>query len=321
MPRDDRTARAGMRRHFSSIYLAAAIALASALPAGAASASSIKMVVNDQAITQMDIQGRTRLLQVAGHLSAGAAAKQAREELIDEAVRMQAAKSRGVIVPEARVDQAIANLASHSKMNPSQFAGALASTGVPIETLRARIRAQMAWAEIVRARLRQQIRADNADLIAQMRNREKAADSVTAFDYLVQKVVFIVPKGTAAAAAAARKRDAEALRGKFRGCAEGLAFAKGLKDVAVVNVGRKLAGEVPPQLRDDFLHTDEGRLTPPQPSDYGFEMYAICEKTPVTGESAVGASGLNVEALNKQGEELSAKMTQELRQQAKITIR
>ena len=116
------------------------------------------------------------------------------------------------------------------------------------------------------------------------------------------------------------KAEAEALRGKFRSCSEGLALAKGLREVAVVNVGRKLASEVPPALKDELEKTAEGRLTPPERSDLGFEMYAICSKIAVTGEAAV-AAGLDAEALDKRGEETSKKLTQELRQKANIIYR
>lgn len=312
-----------MRR---ALLAATIVAAASLSPAGTVliapsqAASTIKVVVNEQAITSMDIQGRARLLQLAMHLSAGAAAKAAQEELIDEQLRIQEGTRRGIVVSEDAVVAALTSIASRSKMTLPQFERALGAGGVPIKTFKDRIRAQMVWGRIVRAKIQQDIKTESADLIQQMRNREKNADAITANDYMLQRVVFAVQRSASPAEVNRRKAEAEALRGKFRGCNEGLALAKGLREVAVVNVGRKLASEVPPGLKDELEKTSEGRLTSPQRSDLGFEMYAICSKIAVTGEAAITA-GLDAEALDKRGEETSKKLTQELRQKAKITYR
>ena len=314
-------------RNMRGALLAATIAaVVSASPAGfaviapAEAASTIKVVVNDQAITTMDVQARARLLQLAMHLPAGPAAKAAQDELIDEQLRLQEGARRGVVVSEDAVVAALTSIASRSKMTLPQFERALGSGGVPIKTFKDRIRAQMVWGRIVRAKIQQDIKTESADLIQQMRNREKNADAVTANDYMLQRVVFAVQRSASPADVNRRKAEAEALRGKFRSCSEGLALAKGLREVAVVNVGRKLAIEVPPALKDELEKTAEGRLTPPERSDLGFEMYAICSKIAVTGEAAV-AAGLDAEALDKRGEETSKKLTQELRQKANIIYR
>lgn len=314
-------------RNMRGALLAATIAAVVSLsPTGfaaiapAEAASTIKVVVNDQAITTMDVQARARLLQLAMHLSAGPAAKAAQDELIDEQLRLQEGARRGVVVSEDAVVAALTSIASRSKMTLPQFERALGSGGVPIKTFKDRIRAQMVWGRIVRAKIQQDIKTESADLIQQMRNREKSADAVTANDYMLQRVVFAVQRSASPAEVNRRKAEAEALRGKFRSCGEGLALAKGLREVAVVNVGRKLASEVPPALKDELEKTAEGRLTTPQRSDLGFEMYAICSKIAVTGEAAV-AAGLDAEALDKRGEEVSKKLTQELRQKANIIYR
>ncbi|WP_026791884.1 peptidylprolyl isomerase [Pleomorphomonas oryzae] len=282
--------------------------------------NNIKVVVNDQAITTMDVQSRARLLQLAMHLAPGAAAKAAVDELVDEQLRLQEGARRGVVVTEDAVVAALTTIASRSKLTVPQFEQALAHGGVPIKTFKDRIRAQMVWGRIIRAKIQQDIKTESADLIQQMRNREKNANSVTASDYMLQRVVFAVQRSASPADVNRRKAEAEAMRGKFRTCNEGLAMAKGLREVAVINIGRKLASEVPPGLKDELEKTPEGHLTAPQRSDLGFEMYAVCSKIEVTGEAAV-AAGLDAEALDKRGEETSKKLTQELKQKANIIYR
>ncbi len=314
-------------RNMRGALLAATLAaVASLSPAGtvlvapAQAASTIQIVVNDQAITTMDVQSRARLLQLAMHLSAGAAAKAAQEELIDEQLRLQDGARRGVVVSEDAVVAALTSIAARSKMTLPQFERALGAGGVTIKTFKDRIRAQMVWGRIVRAKIQQDIKTESADLIQQMRNREKNADTVTASDYMLQRVVFAVQRNASPADLNRRKTEAEALRSKFRSCDEGLAFAKGLREVAVINVGRKLASEVPAGMKDELEKTPEGHLTSPQRSDLGLEMYAVCSKIAVTGEAAI-AAGLDAEALDKRGEETSKKLTQQLRQKANIVYR
>lgn len=314
-------------RSMRSAFLAATIAAGVSLsPYGfvlvtpVLAEGNIKIVVNDKAITSLDIQSRARLLQLAMHLAPGAATKAAQDELIDEQLRLQDGERRGVVISEDAVDAALTTIASRSKMTLPQFEQALGKGGVPIKTFRDRIRAQMVWGRIIRAKIQQDIKAESADLIQQMRNREKNANAITASDYVLQRVVFAVQRSASAADVNRRKAEADGLRGKFRSCSEGLALAKGLREVAIVNIGRKLASEVPPSLKDELEKTPEGHLTTPQRSELGFEMYAVCSKIEVTGEAAV-AAGLDAEALDKRGEETSKKLTQELRQKANITYR
>lgn len=282
--------------------------------------SAIKIIVNDQAITSLDIQGRAKLLQLAMHLGAAAATKQAQEELIDETLRIQDGARRGIVPTEDAIDAALTNIAARSKMSLPQFTQALAHSGIPISTFRARIRGQMVWGRIVRAKIQQDVKSESADLIKQMSNREKNASDVTANDYVLQRVVFTVRQKATPAEVNQRKAEAEALRSRFKSCSTDLDMAKKLKEVAVVNVGRKLASEIPPGMADDLKNTAEGRLTPAQRSDLGFEMYAVCSKIAVTGEAAVTA-GLDADALDKRGEETSKTLTKELRQKANISYR
>lgn len=303
----------------TAVAAALALALAGGTPALAQS-SSIRIVVNDQAITSMDIASRARLLQIANKLAPAAAQKAAQDELIEESLRLQEAKRRGINVPEAVVDEAIADIAGRSKMTPAQFAKALGSAGVTVRTLKDRIRAQMIWGRIVRAKVQQNVKTEQDDLIAQMRRQETAAGTVTAEDYVLQRVVFTLPAKADKAFVEGRRKEAENLRSRFKGCDSGLEIARSLREVAVINVGRKLASEVPGGFRDVLKETPEGSLTKPSVGDSGIEMYAVCQKIAVSGESAVSA-GLDAEQLSDAGKRASDQLTQELRQKANIAFR
>ncbi|WP_181706880.1 SurA N-terminal domain-containing protein [Chthonobacter rhizosphaerae] len=299
-----------------------AVGLLTAGPAVApvAAQSSIKVIVNDSAITTMDISSRAKLLQLANRLSPGAAQKAAVEELIDDTLRLSEAKRRGITIKDEQVNEAVAEIASRSKLTPAQFAQALGQSGISIKTLKERIRAQMAWGRIVRAKVQQNVRQEQTDLVAQMRRQEQSPDSVTAEDYVLQRVVFTLPAKRGDADVQRRRREAEALRSRFNGCEEGLAAAKSLKEVAVLNIGRRLASEVPPQMREQVKETKKGALTKPQVTDQGIEMLAVCDRITVTGESAMSAS-LDAEQMSAQAKTVSETLLRELRQKSNIVYR
>lgn len=142
------------------------------------------------------------------------------------------------------LDDAVADIASRSKLSPAQFATALGHAGVLIDTLKARLGAQMVWGRIV---LRQRQSADerSVGLIKQMRNQEKAANDVKADDYVLQRIVFAVRASATPTEAAIRKREADAFRLQFRGCDTALDQAQEPQGCGGDQRRRKLAGEIP----------------------------------------------------------------------------
>jgi peptidyl-prolyl cis-trans isomerase SurA len=310
---------AGCLRITAAAFAIAATVVFAAPPAVAQ--SSIKVVVDDTAITTMDIRGGARLLLVAMRWPPAQSQKTAVDELIDEALRLQDARRRGIVVNEAQVDRAFAGIAERSNMTPEQFANALGQAGVPASSLKARLRSQIAWGQIVRARLRSEMREEQDDLIAQIRRQEKATGEVTAEDFVLQRVVFTLPGNPSPALVTRRRQEAEQLRGRFKNCEEGLALARTIREVAVINVGRKLASEVTPQLYEALKDVKAGSLSAPQVTVQGIEMMAVCERIAVTGESAASSMGIDSEAFSKEGERISAELTRDLRQRANIVYR
>jgi peptidyl-prolyl cis-trans isomerase SurA len=154
-----------------------------------------------------------------------------------------------------------------------------------------------------------------------MRRQEKATGDVTAEDYVLQRVVFTLPASPSNADVQRRRTEAEQLRGRFKDCEAGLELAKGLREVAVINIGRKLAAEVTPQVRETLKDVPQGGLSKPEVTPQGVEMLAVCQRIEVSGESAAASVGYDADALGEQGERLSQEMTRDLRQKANIIQR
>jgi peptidyl-prolyl cis-trans isomerase SurA len=106
--------------------------------------------------------------------------------------------------------------------------------------------------------------------------QEKTSD--VGYEYIMRPVVLIVPRGSPDAAYDARKRDAEALRGRFLNCNDGIAFARALPDVAVRDQVSKYSADLSQELRSILEGTNIGRLTPPEQTNEGIQMFAVCDK-------------------------------------------
>src|SRR5207249_1220763 len=100
--------------------------------------------------------------------------------------------------------------------------------GIHPNTLKSRIRADQVWSQLVRGRYSSSLQIGEKDLLAATTEGEAAG-----YDYTLRPILFIVAPGSPEAVIEGRKREAEGLRNRFSGCDEGIAFARGLKDIAV----------------------------------------------------------------------------------------
>src|SRR5690606_38648170 len=81
---------------------------------------------------------------------------------------------------------------------------------------------------------------------AVQRMLQDGGDKPSATEYMLQQVIFVIPAAERGSKLGTRKREAEAMRQRFNGCATTKEFAKGLIDVTVRDLGRVLEPELPP---------------------------------------------------------------------------
>lgn len=130
-----------------------ALALAGLLvqPASAQGADFRPVItVNDAAITGYELDQRVRFLQVLG--TQGDLVAQAREALIDDKLRLQAARRFGVTLGDEQVMAGMAEFAGRANLDVEQFLAAVGQAGVAPETFRDFVRAGLVWRELVQAR-------------------------------------------------------------------------------------------------------------------------------------------------------------------------
>jgi peptidyl-prolyl cis-trans isomerase SurA len=296
--------------------LLAMLVVAAPMLANTANAQQVVVIVNGEPITALDIEQRSKLTQMSTHKAP--ARQEVIEELINEKLKVKEARKWGLEITNAEVEQAYTSMASRMRMTPDQLTQTLARGGVNPTTLKSRIRADMAWPQLVRGRFSSSLQIGEKDIL---KETESKTDEVVGHDYTLRPILFIVPPGSSETFIDGRKREAEALRGRFQGCEEGLAFARALKDVAVRDQIIRSSADLPVELRKVLEGIEVGRLTAPEVTKVGVEMFAICAKKESSAENTPGTRQKREKIMSERYEQKSKQYLQEVRKGAMIEYR
>jgi peptidyl-prolyl cis-trans isomerase SurA len=265
---------------FAAATFAGAIMLAA--PPNAC-AQQVVAFVNGQPITTLDIEHRAKFLQMSSKKVPPR--KEVLDSLIDEILEIAEAKRYGLDVPDAQVDESYNTVATRMGIDAQKLTQLLTAGGASDDTLKRRLRAQIAWTNLVRGRYKASLEIRDKDVEAQLQLHKTEDKIETGYEYIMRPVVFIVPRGSPDAAYEARKRDAEALRSRFANCNDGITFARALPDVAVRDQVSKYSADLAQQLRQILDGTAIGHLTPPEQTAEGVQMFAVCAKKETKSET------------------------------------
>lgn len=307
-----------MRKYLFSAGLALLVAASSVSVTAVvqpAFAAEIKYVVNGIPITTGDIAHRAAFFKLQHKKG------DAKEEMIDQTLRLAEAKRLGIHITDQQVDAAYQRFASGNKMPLAKLDAIMSQSGVTKEHFKEFIRAQMAWNQALSARYRSGEGGSVTEQDAVRRMLDKGGAKPTATEYMLQQVIFVVPASERAATLAKRKREADAMRARFSSCNTTREFAKGLLDVTVRDLGRVLAPQLPTDWAEQIKATKVGGATPTRETERGVEFIGICSSREVSDDKAAQMVFQAEGSSDKDADELSKKYVAELRQKAKIVER
>lgn len=284
-----------------------------------AQASEIKYIVNDVPITSYDVQRRAAFLKLQKRKG------DAKEEMIDQTLRQAEMKRLNIRISDKQVDDAYARFAGSNKLKPEQMDQILSQAGVTSSHFKEYIRTQIGWNQALGARFRAETGGTGGtseqDAVRRMLQQGGAKPSAT--EYMLQQVIFVVP-ASERGSIGKRKREADAMRGRFNGCEQTREFAKGLLDVTVRDLGRVLAPQLPPEWADQIKKLKAGGATPVRETDRGVEFIGVCSAREVSDDKVAQmvfqAEGAG-KGDNAQADELNKKYLAELRAKARIVNR
>ncbi len=244
-----------------------AVILAAAAPCLAQAQQLVGRIVasvNDDAITDFDVDARVRLLAASSNLplnqeTGPKLARQALRELIDDRLKMQDAKRLEITASDQEIAAAVQTVERNNRMQPGGLFSELTNKGVPVETMIEQIKASLLWRKVLRRRVLPQVRVASEEVDdALARIRAAGGGSV------VRAAEIFLPVNSADEAVEARALAAE-IAAEATSDAQFAKLAAQHSRAPTAAVGGDL-GEVQLSQLDPLLEAALAGLTPGQTS-------------------------------------------------------
>jgi peptidyl-prolyl cis-trans isomerase SurA len=230
-----------------------------------AEAATAVVTVNGQPITDVQVAQRLALFKIEGKNKRADAVN----ELINEALQVQEATRLGFTVSESDIDSAFLDVARQIKVSATNLQKILTDNGVPLSTLRDRLKANLAWSKVTQQVVSNRVQVSEADIDAEAKKKLTAANS---FDYILKEVLFIGGNPSARTAQANKYKKA------FTGCDSAVQLSLNYTDAAVRDIGRRHATQFPDALAQELSKLNVGGITKPRVVEGGVSMLAVCAK-------------------------------------------
>jgi peptidyl-prolyl cis-trans isomerase SurA len=263
------------------------------------------VTVNGVPISDLEVAARVKLLALEG----GGGSSKAMEQLINEQLQMQEAKRLNIAISEDQVDGAFQNVARNVNLSTDKLNELLLSRGVSADTMRARLRAALAWQQVTNMVVRDRVQLSDLELDQQASAQLGAEMS---YDYILKEVLFITTGN-----ASARTGQANKYRAAFQGCDSAVQLSLNYTDAAVRDMGRRHATQLPEALAKELAGLNVGGITKPRVTEQGVSMLAVCSKTAARDTSFI-KNKLRSEQGNEAMKAEAEKYLQELRKKAQI---
>lgn len=262
-----------------SVALAALAILLAPAPLSPARAQNAVVVVNGDPITNFDIEQRMKLSALSGGGKA-ASRQEVLEELINDRVKIKEGKKFSIDMSTGDLETQYATMAARMRLSPDQLNKVLEQHGIRPETLKARLKADFVWSQLVRGRYGQSLIVGEKDIASAIQVKGDGKEQTGSYEYKMRPVVLFVSKGAAQSAIELRKKEAETLRARVQSCDQAEGIFRAMRDAVIRDSISKTSADLPPALRELLDKTPVGQMTPPEITRQGIEMVALCSRAP-----------------------------------------
>lgn len=226
------------------------------LPAPAQGLFSPAIQIDEMVITNFEINQRVAFLGVLR--APGDARELAREQLIEDRLKLRAAREMGITIAPEQIAEGMEEFAGRANLTAEQLIDELSKLGVAAETFRDFVHAGLAWREVVRARFAGSAQASEAEIDRAL----SAAGGGSSVRVLLAEIIMPAPPPEAEAVMARAQRIAQTTSE-----AEFAAAARQYSATATARSGGKLPWQqiedLPPVLRPLVLALSPGEVTDP----------------------------------------------------------
>ena len=290
---------------------------------GTAQEVSIKVLVNDDPISDYDIDQRMRFLAITEQSQPSPELKQkAIDMLIEERLQMQEGRRQGVSPDDDELNKILGDMAKKNNLDVDGLTTALGQDR--------RQHQDAQGPHQVAARLAR----DGADQVPPRRadrrcrhhrgdDGESGTEAGTApatpaeSTLQLRQVKFEIPAGADQGTIAARLAAAENLRARFDNCAD---LAKGVEGASVKTLTDEKPSSLAQPARLLVTSAKIGQMTPPTVSAASVELYAVCGKRSFRGDDAARTE-IQRKLMNDEMKIRAERLLRDLKQDAFIEYR
>lgn len=261
---------------------AAGAALAQA-PAATRPLDRIVAVVNDEAITQSELDARIQIAltqlrrQNITPPPAEALRRQVLERLIVDRAQLQLAREAGVRVDDATVNAALARLAEQNGVSLPQFRERLAQQGISLARFREDVRDDITMARLRDREVDSRVQIAEGEIDNFL--AEQAGVAAGAVEYHLAQIVLRVPDNATTETIEATRRQAEELVGQLRGGADFARLAASHSNAPEAldggSLGWRTAERLPTLFLDAIRNLQPNELAPIVRSPGGFHILKL----------------------------------------------
>ncbi len=249
--------------------MALAMAMASTAPASAQNPFSPALTVNESAITFYDVTQRARLIEALG--ARGDTRQIAIDQLTEDRIKVQAAETLEIELPEGAVTAGIEEFAAQRGLTIDDVFGVLAARDIDRQTMDDFVEAGLLWREVVQTRFRQKAMPTEDDLDTAL---ELDSNMPVEMLEISELALPFAERGEEAT-----MQLAEQLYGQLSRGGDFAAAARQYSRSSTAPQGGRMepvpAAGMPPQLRTQVLLLEPGQVTRPIPISGGVAILKL----------------------------------------------
>jgi peptidyl-prolyl cis-trans isomerase SurA len=263
--------------------LALAAVLALVLPAAAGAQESLRIaaVVNDEAISFLDLEARVKLILISSNVgytpeNRRRAAPQVLRQLVDERLQIQEGKRLNLDATEEEIKEAFRRIEEQAKLPPGGLDEEIKQAGINRDSMVEQMRASIVWQKVIRQRVASQVQVGDDEVEEILSNIKRTKDQP---ELRIAEILLGVDRPEREAEV---RRFAEQLADQARGGADFNALARQFSEAASAATGGEIGWVLPDQLDDiiagEIRAASPGTIVGPIRTTAGFHIIRYAER-------------------------------------------